>query len=280
MELDNVLTKYKKLLKKKPDDLLKLATDPFYAGYDLNNGENKLQHVEPYLSLKSFKDLQTKNVMISQYANKKTELLNENTFEPYCGKCEKPMKFKFSVLEDKAWYTCSNQSNHPKILLSTQDLTCVVNRILDKALQELDTSKIIKDSRQYFNNMRKVIHKELSAITRKKEQLRQRIILENDELTNWRDSPTYSELSKLEDMQQQLLKEVNEKEELLLDNKELTMLATEYLLKSKQKNLFSLAPMLVERLDIYPGKINITMSRFDYLKHLNNQYVFKGGNLY
>ncbi|MES9743583.1 recombinase family protein [Priestia megaterium] len=278
-ELEEVLQRYKKILKKTPDKLLKLATDPFYAGYDLSNGENKLSHVEPYLSLAQFKDLQTKNVIVSKYVEKKEQLIAEDIFQPYCGKCKKLMKFQFNVLKNTAWYHCSSKSSHSNIVLSTKDLICIINTTLDKALGQLDTEKIVKDSRAYLQYIRKPIDEELTSISKKKNRILQKIIIENDELTNWREHPSYIELSKLEDNQQLFLNEINTKEELLLENKYLTKLTKEYLNNCKKTNLFFLMSMLIKRLDVYPQEINIEISKFDYLADFQSQYIFDEGEL-
>ena len=278
-QLEGVLQRYKKDLKKKPEALLKLATDPFYAGYDLSNGENRLSHVEPYLSLPQFKDLQTKNVIISRYVERREQLMTEDIFQPHCGKCQKLMKFHFNVLENKSWYYCSNKSSHPKIVLSTKDLISIVNTTLDKALRQLDTEKIIKDSRAYLQYIRKPIDEKLTSIYKKKNRILQKIIIENDELTNWREHPSYIELSKLEDNQQLFLIEINTKEELLLENKYLTKLTKDYLNNCKKSNLFFLMSMLIKRLDVYPQEINIEISKFDYLADFQSQYIFDEGEL-
>lgn len=278
-QLEGVLQRYKKDLKKKPEALLKLATDPFYAGYDLSNGENRLSHVEPYLSLPQFKDLQTKSVIISRYVERREQLMAEDIFQPHCGKCKKLMKFHFNVLENKAWYYCSNKSSHPKIVLSTKDLISIVNTTLDKALRQLDTEKIIKDSRAYLQYIRKPIDEELTSISKKKKRILQKIIIENDELTNWREHPSYIELSKLEDNQQLFLSEINTKEELLLENKYLTKLTKDYLDNCKKTNLFFLMSMLIKRLDVYAQEINIEISKFDYLADFKSQYIFNEGEI-
>ncbi|USY55873.1 recombinase family protein [Bacillus sp. 1780r2a1] len=278
-QLDKLLRHYKKLFKKTPEKLLEMAVDPFYAGYDISDNENKLPHVEPYLSLEDFKNLLTKNVIISTYSHKKVALEREHLFQPYCSKCNKLMKFDFSILENKAWYSCSKKSNHSKILLPSRDLFSVVSATLSKAIEGLDTDKLLRDSRTYINQIRMLVQKDLEAISKRKEQIRQAIILENDDLVGWKLNPSYNELLKLEDYEQQLLKNITEKEELLLENKELSNLTKNYLTNSKEKNFALLVSMLIKRLDIYPEKIVITLNKFDYLSHLEPNYTFEGSDL-
>ena len=218
-------------------------------------------------------------MIISKYVEKKEQLMAEDIFQPYCGKCEKLMKFQFNVLENKAWYYCSSKSTHPKIVLSTKDLICIINTTLDKALKQLDTEKIIKDSRAYLQYIREPIDEELTSISKKKNRILQKIIIENDELTNWREHPSYIELSKLEDNQQLFLSEINTKEELLLENKYLTKLTKDYLNNCKKTNLFFLMSMLIKRLDVYVQEINIEISKFDYLAGFQSQYIFDEGEL-
>lgn len=43
------------------ENLLRMATDPFYAGYDLHGGEYQLPHVDPFLSKENFLQIQRTN---------------------------------------------------------------------------------------------------------------------------------------------------------------------------------------------------------------------------
>ena len=43
--LEETLKEYKKILKSTTNQLIKIAGDPFYAGFDLTNGKNKLSHI-------------------------------------------------------------------------------------------------------------------------------------------------------------------------------------------------------------------------------------------
>ncbi|MGE2624275.1 hypothetical protein ACQH8C_24300, partial [Escherichia coli] len=57
-ELALLLKKYSKELKCSDERLIKIASDPFYAGYDLSKDTINLPYVDAYLSLEEFNRIQ------------------------------------------------------------------------------------------------------------------------------------------------------------------------------------------------------------------------------
>jgi predicted site-specific integrase-resolvase len=277
IELENILQDYKKKLKTNIGQLMKIANDPFYAGYELSTGENKLKHVAHYVTLEEFQRLQAKNSIFSKYIQRVQSLKEQNIFQPLCGICRKPMNFHFNITEEIAWYSCSRK--HPKIFISSKDLTSIVSNSLQEVIKHLNTEQLLQDSRHYFYQMKKPIEYELKSITSEKNIILENIILENEELTNWRNNPEYEKLSKLENQKVQLLSELSTKQELLLENEYLTNLVKEYLNDCREKNLFFLISMLIKCLYIYQNEVDIVINKFDYVKALNKLFIFKGDEL-
>ncbi|MHA6261514.1 recombinase family protein [Sporosarcina sp. CAU 1771] len=82
IHLEELLQEYKKEHKINPIQLLKIAKDPFYAGYDLSAGQNKLSHVSPYLELNQFKELQGKTPIFTTYLEKVNNLSQFHNSKP------------------------------------------------------------------------------------------------------------------------------------------------------------------------------------------------------
>ncbi|WML57454.1 recombinase family protein [Neobacillus sp. PS2-9] len=276
-DLEKALKQFKKILKTTPNQLLKIVNDPFYAGYDLTTGKNKLSHVDPYLSYEEFQKLQAKNAVIISYQEIEQSLKNQDIYDVYCGICRKPMKFHFNVLDQKAWYSCS--SKHPKSLIATEDLSPIINKSLEKIIEHLDTEDLLKDSRHFFHLLRKSIEIELKALEIKKHYLMEKIILETDDFSNWRENTHYVDLNKLENEQKEFLNQIEEKKDLLLENESLVGLIKDYLHKSRQANPFFLTSVLIRSLFVYPNEVNIEVSKFDYLQDFQSQYIFNGDDL-
>ncbi|WP_428910696.1 recombinase family protein [Niallia sp. Krafla_26] len=276
-DLEHSLKEFSKVLKTTPNQLLKIAKDPFYAGYDLTTGKNKLAHVEPYLSYEEFQKLQVNNAVILSYQEMEQSLKNQDIYDLCCGICRNPMKFHFNVLDNKAWYSCSRK--HTKNLIATEDLFLIINRSLEKFIEHLDTEQLIKDSRNFFHSMRKNTEAELKTLEIKKHHLMEKIILETNDFRNWRENSHYVELTELENKQKGFLNQVEQKKDLLLENESLVGMVKEYLHKSRQANPFFLTSLLIQELYVYPNEVNIEVSKLDYLSDLQTQYVLKGDEL-
>lgn len=277
IDLEKTLKEHKKILKTTTNQLIKIAKDPFYAGYDLTTGKNKLSHVEPYLSFEGFEELQAHNTLLLTYQEIEQSLRNQDIYNVSCGICRKPMKFHMNIPAEKAWYSCSRK--HSKTVIRTEDLSLIINNSLEKIIQHLNTELLLKDSRQFFYLIRKKVDAELKSLEVKKHSVMEKIIFETDDFTSWRENPHYVELTKLENIQKNFLNQIEEKQDFLLENENLVKLVNDYLHKCRESNPFFLASMLLQTLYVYPNEVNIEVAKFDYLSDLQTQYVLKGEKL-
>lgn len=275
--LEETLKEYKKILKSTTNQLIKIAGDPFYAGFDLTNGKNKLSHVEPYLSYENLEELKAQNTVILTYQEIGRSLKNQDIYNVSCGICRKPMKFHMNIPAEKAWYSCSRK--HSKTLIGTESLFLIINKSLGKIIEHLNTELLLKDSKHFFHLIQKNVDSELKSLELKKHSVMEKIIFETDDFTSWRENPPYVELTKLENIQKNFLNQITEKKDLLLENETLVKLVKDYLLKCRQTNSFFLTSMLIQTLYVYPNEINIEVNKFDYLQDFQTQYIFKGDEL-
>lgn len=274
IELEKLLKTYQKKLGTKKNQLLRVARDPFYAGYDLSKGKNKLSHVEPYLTLSEFSDLQDKNAIVEKYLEKDQHLQEQNIFQVNCGICGKSLIFHWDIVKGAAWYSCARK--HPKIHIFADSLTSIIYCTLEQIVNHLDIDRLLFDSSVYFRKIRQSFLHNLDILKKDKNQILQNIIMEDNTLLNWRKHPLYEELSILEEKQEQLSAETLIKEELLIGNKQLSKLVKEYLNSTRTANPFFLSTILIQNLFIYPNEVNIEVNKFDYIQNIQTHFIFEG----
>lgn len=276
-EFEKLIQEYKKELKTTPETLIKVARDPFYAGYDLTTGKNKLHHVESYITLAQYEGLQNKESLLSKYENKKADLLEQNIYQPLCGYCHNPMKFRYDIASRTAWYACSKK--HPKIEISSKDLRQVITLSLDNIIAKLDTERLMNEAKQFFQGFKMSLTEDLNLLKTNKVEILNEMIINNDDLQNWREHSLYKELMILEEKMEQSLSEVESAEQLLLENKNLAELVTNYLEKSNTSNSYFLYSMLIENLFVYRNEINLEVNRFNYIQDIEKTLIYEGGML-
>ncbi|MHA6261152.1 hypothetical protein ACXYMX_14795 [Sporosarcina sp. CAU 1771] len=204
-------------------------------------------------------------------------LKEQNIYKPTCGVCGNSMLFRFKLLSDPTYYTCSRK--HSKVHITTKDLSLIINRALEKVIANLDVVKLLKDSSYYFNQINKQVKGELKILAMKKNNILENIILENDEVINWRNHPLYKELSILEAQQKSISEEISEKQMLLTDNNTLSKLVTDYLYDCKISNPFFLSSMLIQNVFVFQNEVNLEINKFDYIYDLQSHYILEGGDL-
>ena len=277
IELENLLQTYKKELKTKADSLIKIARDPFYAGYDLTKGKNKLHHVEPYLTLEQYQNLQSNDLVLSKYEETKAILKEQNLYQPICGRCHKSMNFRYDITKESAWYTCSNK--HSKVMISSNDLNNIMNLSLSNIIHKLDTEKLLKDAKQFFLGFKKSLTDELNILKNNKEDILKEIIINNEDLQSWREHPLYQEFIVQEKKLQHSLSKLESAEQQVLRNKNLAKLVKDYLQNSKISNPYFLYSMLIEKIVVYPNEVNLEINRFQYIQSIEKTLIFEGGML-
>lgn len=277
IELDVLLQKFKRSLKTNTETLLRIASDPFYAGYDLSTGKNKLSHVAPYLTLAQFEELQKKESILSKYEESITTLREQNIYQPYCGICQKPMNFRFNIQEEEASYSCARK--HPMVMITANDLSVIILHSLENIINKLDTEKLMKDSKLYFKTIKKPLESDIASLKRAKDNILKAIILENDDLHKWKEEPRFQELKKLEAEVEESLSKIEETEQLLLSNKNIIQLIKDYLESGTVLNPYFLASMLIQKMIVFENELYLDVSRFDYIQDIKKTFIYEEGVL-
>lgn len=275
-DLGELLLDFHKKLKRPEEKLISIACDPFYAGYDLSKGENKLQHVEAYLNLKDFYDIQEKlGELFESYIERIEKLNNQNYFKPICSYCLQPMHYRIDKLNNVGFYSCSR--NHAKNRITTFDLSNAIQMVMQSILQHLDSKKLLNHSIKRFREIRNELEQELSAIEKQLNELKVKLVLYSDHYSSdWKDDTNYKKMTLLKDEKIHLLKELSKKESLLHHNEKLVKSVEDYLQDNSKVNPAFLYTMLIKELYVHQNEIDLKVAMFDYLTDIEKEFIYQG----
>jgi DNA invertase Pin-like site-specific DNA recombinase len=272
-----LLDDYRKKLDCDSLRLIALAMDPFYAGYDLSNGHNPLKHVEPYMTLEDYQRLQdNKGELFKAYAERTKQLKMQNTFQPLCGSCKRPLIYSKDVKSNTATYSCSRK--HPRVTIGYSDLVCIVEQVVREAFKCLDMKKLVHDTSLFVNAYRKAVNSEAQSLEMQMNKHMEELLLaSNDYNPNWESDPTNKKLEKMKFEQSALLEALEEAENHLADTKRLSKELEFYLLDVSEPKLAWLFSLFVHKIHVYPDHVDIEMVKFDYLPDIKHEFIYQGG---
>ncbi|WP_260864988.1 recombinase family protein [Priestia flexa] len=274
-QLEEVFKVFKKQLKTSTESLIRIARDPFYAGYDLATGKNRLAHVEAYLTLNQFEELQLQEPFLFQYKEKKMILKEKHIYKAYCARCQKTMKFNYEIANNSAWYSCSNK--HPKVMISADDLSKIITLTLKNMVTNLQSDLLLEDSKLFFKEVEQLFKDEQETLEKNKVDVLEKILLENGDLLNWREHQHYKRLNTLDEKISQNLSEIQSCKQLLLGNKTLVTITKDYLKNSVISNPYFLYSMLVEKLYVDQNEVFFEVNRFKYLRNIQLTSIYENG---
>ena len=274
-ELVKLLPLYRKLLKKSNEKLIEMARDPFYAGYDLSRGNNRLLHVEPYISLEKFQSIQeTQGAIFNSYFEQINTLREQDAYVPICGYCKNPMRYKIDEINNQALYTCSR--SHKKVAITVHDLATIVRMLLHEIITKLDSKNLLKHSRKQFSAIRNELESQLALLEKQLTATMEKIVLDIGYSTNWQEHAEYQKTILLKKEKEKLLNLLTEKKSLLQDNKEIVEAVENYLHDYADINPSFMYSMFIRQLTIFPEGIDVEVSKFDYLTDLETVLIYKG----
>jgi site-specific DNA recombinase len=153
-ELFSVFMNYKRILKgKQYQDLLRYLENPFYSGHmETMYGYEKLQHIEPLITLEDFLANQS---ILKKLKNEIylaiTNASNHGIITPYCNICKKEMPFRTAELGQSGYYVC--RKKHKEIKISVESYTELISDHLRMVLQSLSPEKLKIDVFAYLKDL-------------------------------------------------------------------------------------------------------------------------------
>jgi DNA invertase Pin-like site-specific DNA recombinase len=276
-DLYKVLKEYRKRFKKTDEQLISLATDPFYAGYDLEKGTNKLHHVTPYIAIDEFLQLQrAKGEFFKAFLERKKSLNGQNIYSPYCGYCRKPLIYKIEQESNSAYYSCSAK-RHPKVTVSSSVLSNMVGCILNEIIQNFDTERLVHHSINVYRAIKKHLEAEISRIDQNLNGIIEELVLGSDDYSaGWKDNPLYKRKQLLKQDYYNCLEQMKENQEALHKNKSVIKVIEGALVNQSKMNPSLLCDMLINGIWIYGDNLQVDVFYFDYLQEMEKEIILEG----
>lgn len=277
-QLAALIEEYRKKLKTRNERLIDIIKDPFYAAYDLHKGEDRLSHVEPYLQLNEYFDFQERlGSHLEEYIEQIDQLNAQNIFIPRCGHCHKPMNYWKDNLNQYAFYSCSNK--HQKVTVPFQEFVQIIQLTLEEIVTNLDSKKLLNHSITRLRQIKKEFEIKYTSISHQLMELTEQLLLNTATANDWKRSDEYKKLSQLKEEQHLLVKELEEKEQLLEENKEVVDAVNKYLHDRCKLDPSLLYSMFIKDAFIYEDFIDFEVCKFDYLENMQSDFIYKGEHL-
>ncbi|MCP8971367.1 recombinase family protein [Ectobacillus sp. SYSU M60031] len=275
-DLSRTLKEFRKKLSRTDELLLKVSHDPFYAGYDLHQGEVSLPYVEPYLTLEQFKNLQTTlEPLRNEYVNQIQQLKKQDVIEPLCGYCRQPLRYRINKLNSTAYYSCSRK--HAKLCISAADIQGAIKTALTEIINKLDGKRMLQQSQQQLKQIRQTVEKELQSLEKEMTEIRRELLYQDDYDSNWSDHPKYKKIARLREEKNKLLQDLDAREQSLQENKQIVTQLDTYLSGHLEENASLLALMFIEHIFVYRDIVDFEVAKFDYLQDINEELTYIGG---
>ncbi|WP_077210736.1 recombinase family protein [Bacillus dakarensis] len=274
-ELAKFLPIYRKLFKRPNKKLIEMARDPFYAGYDLSRGNNKLRHVNPYISLETFNHIQeTKGEIFDSYLEQVSTLKEQNSYVPICGYCKNPLNYKIDEINNQSFYSCSKK--HKKVSVTSSEMADIVRMVLHEVITHFDSKSLLKQSFLKFGELRNELVSQLEVLENQLTSTMEKIVLNAGYTTNWKEHSEYQKIVLLKKEKENLLNLLYEKKTLLQENKEVVEAVKDYLHDYSDINPSFMYSMFINKLYIFHEEVAVEISKFDYLTDLETVLIYKG----
>lgn len=275
-ELILFLEKYRMSFNKKRTDenLLRMVSDPFYASYDLVGGKYQLPHVDPFLSIDNFLEIQEKIApIIKNYEEHILGIQSLLINLPKCGYCLKPLKPKLTKDRCIAFLSCS--SGHPKVYYEIQLLNEAIKHTIELVLNQLDANNLLEDSLRKIKQICKTLNEEMDKIKKQIQQTSDYILFSETSIydNNWENTKEYKKINELQHIYQDLENELDQKQKLLVENQQLYRLTVEAIDAQAQLNIRALTDLLIKEVRIFTEKIEIDISKVDYINDFNSEII-------
>ncbi|MFQ3544234.1 recombinase family protein [Halobacillus rhizosphaerae] len=280
-ELHSLIKTFQKDLKCKSEmSLINMARNPFYAGHDLVKGINKLRHVDPYLSLETFDQLQkAKDELFKAYVNTMEQInVLVKLFSPTCGYCKKTLNYRQENTSVYGFFICSNKAHRKvKVKIPIIELQKIVEQVFQEVANKLDYKKLCSHSLESFKNIKRQTESEISIIELQIKEFMEEFLLGSNQYSeDWKMDPRYKKANHLKEEKQQLVNNLSQKEMLLENNKDIAQIVEKYLNNRSRVSLPLLYSLIIKQLIIYEQGLDIEVFAFDYLQNMQTELIYEG----
>lgn len=253
---------------KDPDKILKILTNPFYAGhYESKNDYQVLSHVEPIISLDLYLECQAQiDTFIAYYHEKLAEVSKLSLVTPKCGKCGNTMKKRKENQLDLGYFVCS--SNHKRISISVEEINDLVTQTVLQYVQSIS----VKLAKKMIPN----------KITAKQKNLQQALESKSSEYLDTSlklctlDRKTKTTITKylekiqtIKDKYNDLELDLRSLQRLSNETKEITRLLSKLHFDFTEQELQRLIELFVDQILVYETHLHIDLFLSSFAKEFN-----------
>lgn len=267
------LSKYRKVLAKPDDALIRIATDSFYAGYDLYEGEYNLPHVDPFITKETFLQIQEQlNSLIKAYKANIQKLLELYISFPKCGYCLTSLKPRFNSDRSLVYFSCSK--GHNKVYYDTFTINKMTMEVIEQIIEHLNIDQLLIDSTNRMKEIRRMIKQEQDKTKVLLKEAEDSILFSQEGYDQeWNEKENYQEVISLQKQYRLYEEELNKKQRLLIDNKQLHQLTVEAVGKQAELNIRALCDLLINEVRLYEQSIEFDVNKCDYIIDLDTEMI-------
>ena len=269
------LLKYRKLLAKPDDTLIRMAIDPFYAGYDLHEGEYQLPHVDPFITKETFLQIQGQlNPLIKAYEANIQKLRELYIDYPKCGYCLKSLKPRFNSDRTAVYFSCSK--GHTKVYYDTFTINKTAMEVIEQVIAKLDVNQLLIDSTNKMKEIRRMIKQAQNKTEALLKEAENAILFSQKGYDQeWNEKENYQEVLSLQKQYRLNEEELKKKQQLLIENKQLHQLIIEAIEKQAELNVTALCDLLIKEVRLYEQSIEVDVNKCDYILHFDNEMILQ-----
>ena len=269
------LSKYRKVLEKSDDNLIRITTDPFYAGHDLYEGEYTLPHVDPFITKETFLQVQGQlNPVIKAYEANIQKLQELYIGYPKCGYCLKSLKPRFNSDRSAAFFSCSY--GHEKVYYDTFTINETIIEVIGQVIDHLNVDQLLIDSSNRMKEIRRMIKQEQNKTEVLLKEAKDAILFSNEGYDKeWNDKENYQEVLSLQKQYRFYEEELNKKQRLLIENKQLHQLTIDAIENQSALNIRALCELLINEVRLYDQSIEFDVNKCDYIIDLDAEMIMQ-----
>lgn len=277
-EMKGFILFYRKALKIDDEKVIKIATDPFYAGMDLYVREFDLPHVDSYLTKEDYYEIQKRiKPLVINYANDLAELKMEFGKMPRCGICSRSLKLKVNPDRTQSSFSCVSSHKKQRVSWTMDELVETLDIVVNDAIVHLDSERLVKDSKKQMRLIESEIKKELKRLDVMMDELQEELLFSNELNSDWTQLPQYQALMELRSQYGQLQQRMMDKQRILMENKYLDELVKNALKDQALINVNLLKDLLIDEIYLFENSIHVKLYKFDYLKGMDKEIYLNEG---
>ncbi|KMY43379.1 hypothetical protein AC622_03175 [Bacillus sp. FJAT-27916] len=264
-DIYNIIKEHKSFLKRTDTRIIEILQNPFFCGHTVTSSGiyEVLENVEPMVTVELFKKVQNKIEQFDREINKGMVLSQQQSvIKPYCGICDKELKFNKGVIGAPGHYTCSKH----KVSIGLFELMNDIKESLGIVFQRISSSKIKKITVNKTNKHLAELKKCSKQIQAEIEELCLDFVLDYTPQELSSSEKNIKEINDLRDNLNQIVNKINLIEERLSDIRFVQEISQLDFNEVIEMEFNTLVEILISKINVHPEYIQFDYYFNEYLK--------------